>query len=628
MLLENTINAVITSGERVILESASGSITQITLQDAENMAQDMENELIARAEGDIKLAKQATLYVDTVYSASGDIVLDVRESDGSSANDILGYGEDEATKLKAKNISLIGAQNLGKKVTDDAIVGSTLGIAITESNGKLSSSAIENADLLLNSDLINAEISAKSLTLSNTGKLSGGSFNADSLSLANTGELVGVTISSEGNATITNNGTVSGGTINVGADAHIDNQGTVSGGTINAAGDVDIANKGSVNNNLIMAQNVRISNEGELAAVNVTAAKNIAINSTTDVDIATAVAGAQLTIDSAAAVSAGTLQAHSIDVAADGSVDVQNVTSAADVKMRAGNDITAQSIAGADINLTAGKDIKITSKSSVNALQGVGERGSVPVGATTPKGGIITADGRYRGTDFSKNKGTASISSTSGNITLNAGNTVAIDTLKTNSGHINITANRVGIDDFVNTSNAAASLTISGQNGAAGYVGLTNSSASDLLLQNSQIDELSLYSPDHITLQNLVVTNIANVYTDKVHVQIKDKPNNAYSMLVDKLSINGYDLSTKDIIGRVSNGVTIDGKHSTRTPEKVIERSLFTKEHAGKSVEKALERENTGKGIPTPEQKYVDKGKETIVEFAEKDDSEDYISIK
>jgi hypothetical protein len=113
----------ITSGERVILESAQGCISGITLIEGTDSSTNEHHELIARANNDIVISKAGELAVDTIYSAQGTVSFNVSDSDGNR-NDIisyipelsglLGYGlNDSQLNIKAVNVTLNGVSNLG-----------------------------------------------------------------------------------------------------------------------------------------------------------------------------------------------------------------------------------------------------------------------------------------------------------------------------------------------------------------------------------------------------------------------------------------------------------------------------------------------------------------------------------
>ena len=664
-------SATITSGDRVVLEAAKGSIAGITLVDANPLLPNSQNEIIARAQGDISLAKQGDLYVDTVYSAGGSITLDV--SDAASAEDhdilgymdernqgdtvVLGYGTADNTNLKAQSITLLGARNLGMRLGENGPEGVELGVFITSPEGRLDAQAQKDASIIVSGGLKNAIVSGENLRLYNDGSISGGSYTAQNdLTLGNTGSISGCLFtgadakvynqgsisggeiiatgtlemdnlmndktqqpaeisggSISGNqVNITNEAVISGGDINASEELRLNNNvdGAISGGSIASEGELSADNQGRMNDNSLACKNVQLNNSGSLSGAAISSSEDVTLTNSGSLS------GISITAGQNAELTSST------------DVDLASLSAGGDVLIDVGASLTANTISGGDLSLSAGESITIASEGSVNALENATGADSVPVGEASPKGGVITADGHSKGSDFSVGKGTGLLQSSTGKISINAGRRVAIDTVDVSGaaggGSLDITANAIGIDDLAIGEGAATELAIKSRQGAAGFVGITKTGSAQLLIKDSQINDMELTGTDNLAVQRLITTGAAHVYTDKLHLLIQNNPNNEYAMLVDYLGLMGYDIVTQDIIANIGDGLTINGEHSKNTPAKVANRSLYSDLYAGKSVDEALQGEQSGQG----REQHFARGQEIEIEIGERGDDEEYIIIK
>ncbi|MBQ7759780.1 MAG: hypothetical protein IJ376_01540, partial [Acidaminococcaceae bacterium] len=333
----------------------------------------------------------------------------------------------------------------------------------------------------------------------------------------------------------------------------------------------------------------------------------------TSVEIGTADINISTTIDSGTSTAIADISSVSLDVEADTSVEIgtavieqlTEITSdeqttigslqTGSLTAVAGTDFVATTVCGGDISITAGEDITVSTQSVVNSLDGVAVGTPDAIGNTDAAGAILTAQAKQDDINFADDTGNGLLSSDTGNITLTAGETMAVDVLETNNGLIDVTANAVGIDDVQNMGSGTTQLTINGvDGGAAYYVGVGTSDSNALQIVDSVVQDIYVTAVDNAGLHDTTITGDGRIVAGEVQVDIIHNPNNNYSFSIGDLLVSLDDVATTEPFAWTIDGVTINGSHSEPTYLNVAEGSLYASEYAGKDSEED-EREDSEK---------------------------------
>ena len=231
----------------------------------------------------------------------------------------------------------------------------------------------------------------------------------------------------------------------------------------------------------------------------------------------------------------------------------------------------------------------------MNSLDGVAVGTPDAIGNTDAAGAILTAQAKQDDINFADDTGNGLLSSDTGNITLTAGETMAVDVLETNNGLIDVTANAVGIDDVQNMGSGTTQLTINGvDGGAAYYAGVGTSDSNALQIVDSVVQDIYVTAVDNAGLHNTTITGDGHIVAGEVQVDIIHNPNNNYSFSIGDLLVSLDDVATTEPFAWTIDGVTINGSHSEPTYLNVAEGSLYASEYAGKDSEED-EREDSEK---------------------------------
>ena len=291
----------------------------------------------------------------------------------------------------------------------------------------------------------------------------------------------------------------------------------------------------------------------------------------------------------------GSLQTGSLTAVAGTDFVATTVGVEDELVVTAGNDFTGTTVRGGDISITAGEDITVSTQSVVNSLDGVAVGTPDAIGNTDAAGAILTAQAKQDDINFADDTGNGLLSSDTGNITLTAGETMAVDVLETNNGLIDVTANAVGIDDVQNMGSGTTQLTINGvDGGAAYYAGVGTSDSNALQIVDSVVQDIYVTAVDNAGLHNTTITGDGHIVAGEVQVDIIHNPNNNYSFSIGDLLVSLDDVATTEPFAWTIDGVTINGSHSEPTYLNVAEGSLYASEYAGKDSEED-EREDSEK---------------------------------
>lgn len=578
------VNGVtIGSADQTVIESGAGKISDVTVTGT--------GVLTARAKDGVSLSKSdSDLVINTVYASEGDVHLDVGKN-SLLAEDGHDTSGDETgttyTNIEGKNITIENAndirgagdkKSLGMKVTGAKAKDGS------ETPGVITAKAAGNADITLFGDAASdaIDIEAEDLTLTSRGNISNGSYKARKALRIHTAK----------------DGIISGGTF-TGNTADITNAGTMSDGDYRAkAGDMTITNDGSMTGGAYTAKNDLTYTDSEKAALSgsefTSKEGNVKVN-----------AKGQLALKELSAHGDATIWAA-------GDVKIHDAAAGGHLSAEAGGNILAEGenakISADTIEMKAGKDIRITDRSSVGKLDGVDV--NTPAGTTTGSGSpgsLIT--GEKEGHDFdASQKGSAQLSSKSGQVTLSA-KKVEIDTLTNGEGNaadLKISADNIGIDDLTGT--GAQRVTIHGADGQsqAHYAGIHSSAAGGTLVEDSAVEHLNLTGKEPLGLSNTAIGGDSVLATDKIRVTIQKNPGSSQAEHFGNLSLNGYDISTDHVMTSVKDGLTVNGERFPMTAEGVMNASLYedrTLGRDGREKEEETEKESPFLAFGAPNDK-------------------------
>ena len=583
------VNGVtIGSADQTVIESGAGKISDVTVTGT--------GVLTARAKDGVSLSKSdSDLVINTIYASEGDVHLDV----GGNGNSLLAEdGHDTSgdetgttyTNVEGRNITIENAKDirgagdkksLGMKVTGAKAEDGT------ETLGAITAKAAGNADITLFGEAASDKIAieAENLTLTSRGNISDGNYHAGNALRVHTA----------------NGGIISGGTF-TGNTADITNEGTMSDGSFHAeAGNMTITNDGSMTGGVYTAENDLTYTDSEKAALS--GSEFTSEEGNVDVNAKGKLAIKKLTAKGNANVEAA------------GDAKLDEITAGGNLKVEAGGSILSEGetkkISAEDIEMKAGKDIRITDRSPVGKLDGIDT--DTPAGQTTGSGSagsLIT--GEKEGHDFdASQKGSAQLSSKSGQVTLSA-KKVEIDTLANGEGSaadLTISADNIGIDDLAGV--GAQHVTILGADGQsqAHYAGIHSTAAGGALVKDSAVEHLELTGREPLGLSNTAIGGDSVLATDKIRVTIQKNPGSSQAEHFGNLSLNGYDISTDHVMTSVKDGLTVNGERFPMTAEGVMNASLLgdrTLGRDGREKEEETEKDSPSLafGAPNDQEAY------------------------
>ena len=581
----NVNGVTIGSADQTVIESGAGKISDVTVTGS--------GVLTARAEKGVDLKKSdGDLVINTVYASEGDVKLNL----GGNGNSLLAEdGHDTSgdetgttyTNVEGRNITIENAKDirgdgdkksLGMKVTGKKAEGGT------ETPGTITAKATGNADITLfgkaASDAIDIE-AEEDLTLTSRGDIADGSYKARKALRVHTAK----------------DGIISGGTF-TGNTADITNEGTMSGGSFRAdEGNMTITNDGKMTGGAYTAKDDLTYTDSEGASLS--GSEFTSKEGNVDVN-----AKGKLAIKKLAAKGYAKIEAA-------GDATLDEITAGGNLKVEAGGSILAEGenakISAKDIEMKAGKDIRITDHSPVGKLDGIDT--DTPAGQTTGSGSagsLIT--GEKEGHDFdASQKGSAQLSSKSGRVALSA-KKVEIDTLANGEGSaadLTISADNIGIDDL--TGAGAQHVTIHGKDGQsqAHYAGIHSTAEGGTLVKDSKVEHLELTGREPLGLSNTAIGGDSLLATDKIRVTIQKNPGSSQAEHFGNLSLSGYDIVTDHVMTNVKDGVTVNGERFPMTAESVMNASLYedrTLGRDGREKEEA-EKDSTSLAFGAPDEK-------------------------
>ena len=600
----NVNGVTIGSADQTVIESGAGKISDVTVTGS--------GVLTARAKDGVDLTKSdGNLVINTVYASEGDVKLNL----GGNGNSLLAEdGHDTSgdetgttyTNVEGRNITIENAKDirgdgdkksLGMKVTGKKSEDGT------ETPGTITAKAAGNADITLFGKAASDQIAieAGDLTLTSRGDIADGSYKARKalrVHTAKDGIISGGTFTGN-TADITNAGEMSNGDFRAEAgNMAITNDGTMTGGAYTAADELSITNRGTMEQGAYHAKNDLTYTDSEGASLS--GSEFTSKEGNVDVN-----AKGKLAIKKLAAKGYAKIEAA-------GDATLDEITAGGNLKVEAGGSILSKGetkkISAEDIEMKAGKDIRITDHSPVGKLDGVDT--NTPAGTTTGSGAagsLIT--GEKEGHDFDvSQKGSAQLSSKSGKVTLSA-KKVEIDTLKNGEGSaadLTISADNIGIDDLTSGANQQ-NITIHGADGQsqAHYAGIHSTAAGGALVKDSAVEHLNLTGKEPLGLSNTAIGGDSVLATDKIRVTIQKNPGSSQAEHFGNLSLNGYDISTDHVMTSVKDGLTVNGERFPMTAEGVMNASLYEDRTLGRDgrEKEESEKDSTSLAFGAPDEK-------------------------
>lgn len=581
----NVNGVTIGSADQTVIESGAGKISDVTVTGS--------GVLTARAKDGVDLTKSdGNLVINTVYASEGDVKLNL----GGNGNSLLAEdGHDTSggetgttyTNVEGEHITIENARDirgdgdkksLGMKVTGKKAQDGT------ETPGTITAKAAGDADITLFGKAASDQIAieAGDLTLTSRGDISDGNYHASNALRVHTA----------------NGGKISGGTFTSNT-ADITNAGEMSNGDFRAeAGNMAITNDGSMTGGAYTAKNDLTYTDSEGASLS--GSEFTSKEGNVDVN-----AKGKLAIKELAAKGYAKIEAA-------GDATLDEITAGGNLKVEAGGSILSKGetkkISAEDIEMKAGKDIRITDHSPVGKLDGVDT--NTPAGTTTGSGSagsLIT--GEKEGHDFdASQKGSAQLSSKSGRVALSA-KKVEIDTLANGEGSaadLTISADNVGIDDL--TGKGAQRVTIHGADGQsqAHYAGIHSTAAGGALVKDSAVEHLHLTGKEPLGLSNTAIGGDSVLATDKIRVTIEKNPGSSQAEHFGNLSLSGYDIATDHVMTSVKDGLTVNGERFPMTAESVMNASLYedrTLGRDGREKEEETEKDSPSLAFGAPNDK-------------------------
>lgn len=579
----NVNGVTIGSADQTVIESGAGKISDVTVTGS--------GVLTARAEKGVDLTKSdGDLVINTVYASEGDVHLDLGRN-SLLAEDGHDTSGDETgttyTNVEGEHITIENAKNIrgaGDKKSLGMKVTGTKDEDGTETPGAITAKARGNADITLFGKAASGEIAieAEDLTLTSRGDISDGNYHASNALRVHTA----------------NGGKISGGTF-TGNTADITNAGEMSNGDFRAeAGNMAITNDGSMTGGAYTAKGDLTYTDSEKAALS--GSEFTSEEGNVDVN-----AKGKLAIKKLAAKGNAKIEAA-------GDATLDEITAGGNLKVEAGGSILSEGetkkISAEDIEMKAGKDIRITDRSQVGKLDGIDT--DTPAGTTTGSGSagsLVT--GEKEGHDFDvSQKGSAQLSSKSGKVTLLA-KKVEIDTLVNGEGSaadLTISADNIGIDDLAGA--GAQNVTIHGKDGQsqAHYAGIHSTAAGGALVKDSKVEHLNLTGKEPLGLSNTAIGGDSVLATDKIRVTIQKNPGSSQAEHFGNLSLNGYDIATDHVMTSVKDGLTVNGERFPMTAEGVMNASLYedrTLGRDGREKEEETEKDSQSLSFGAPDDK-------------------------
>ena len=612
---------LISNGEATLTSKDEATLDDVTAGTltAESTAGSVNAGTLTAMTGDAKVKAKTDATIGTLKAEAGGATIEA--TDGA-----LGVTTLHAKSLTAKAGTTLSAKTLDVKEHAELTSGGDM--ALTEAHA--------------NTLTANAGGKLMATTLSVTGAAgltSGGAMEVTDANVGSVTANAGTTLHvakliSNGEATLTSKDEAVLDDVTAGTLAAESTAGSVKVGTLKATtGDASVKAKTDVTIGTLTAKAGAATVEATEGALDVTTldAKSLTAKAGTTLNATTLDVNEHAELSSGAATTLGTVMAGSVTAKADTTLGVTKLHTAGDADLTSGRDmvlheaeaggkLTAKAggsistkgenakISADTIEMTAKEDIRITDRSTVGMLDGVDT--SKPAGTTTGSGAagsLVTGEAKPH--DFDANrKGSAQLSSTSGEVTLSA-KKVEIDTLKNGEGSaadLTISADNIGIDDLAGA--GAQHVTIHGADGQsqAHYAGIHSTAAGGTLVKDSAVEHLNLTGKEPLGITNTAIGGNSVLATDKIRVTIQKNPGSSQAEHFGNLSLSGYDIATDHVMTSVKDGLTVNGERFPMTAEGVMNASLYedrTLGRDGREKEEETEKDSPSLAFGAPNDK-------------------------
>ena len=618
------------------------------------------------SEGDVRLdvGENNSLLAEDGHDTSGDETgttytnVEGKNITITNAKNIKGASDGASLGMK-----VTGTKAKDGSETPGVITAHAKGDADITLFGEAASDAIdiEAEDLTITSrgNISNGNYQAKKALRVHTAKdhtISGGNFSGGTADITNAGKMSGGVYTAKGTMDITNQGTIENGEYTARGNLTYTDTAEASlkdGTLISEEGKAQVTAHGVLQIKKLSAKNsatveadhdvtlteaeagtLAISSGGSVNAETLTAKTGDAsVTAKKDVTIGTlkAEAGSATIEATDGALDAGTLHAKSVSAKAGTTLGVTKLHADGDAGLASGSDMILQEaevggtltanaggsisvkganakISGSTIEMTAKEDIRITDRSPVGKLDGVGtSQPAGPVTGSGAAGSLVTGEAKPHDFDASR-KGSALLSSAGGKVTLSA-KKVEIDTLANGEGStadLTISADNIGIDDLAGT--GAQHVTIHGKDGQsqAHYAGIHSTAEGGTLVKDSAVEHLHLTGREPLGLSNTAIGGDSVLATDKIRVTIQKNPGSSQAEHFGNLSLGGYDIATDHVMTSVKDGVTVNGERFPMTAESVMNASLYedrTLGRDGREKEEEAEKDSPSLAFGAPNEK-------------------------
>lgn len=536
-------------------------------------------------------------------------------ADGSAAVTASGGSVTIGTSHIGENYAV--SAKMDAELTDITSGGSTTitaGRNVVNSTIDAGGGVTAEAGGVLTSGSIKAE--GQDVSISTAGKTEIGSLTAGTTNIETTGEGSNVainkaivsgthTVNAKGNATfdavhagavgIIAGGSVSGTTLTTTAgNAGLEAGENISIGTISSAESITGTAGGTLTSDSIKAnENVTLNSAGDMSIKYLETEKGTAelTSEAGKVDLMTSKIQGALSVNAGKDITVTTSDSVSLNMNAGGSI------------LATGEGAT---ISSGDITLTAGEDITISDRDGgAWKLEGVDMDGT-PDKVTGTGTAAPLVNGESAGDLFdTSTTGSAVISSSTGKITMEVGETVSADhvvlgkegTVLDEGGTLNINANVVGIDSLESHGTDKVTVTVKGNYKPAYHVGIHSGTDASVTVKNSYIQHLDLTGKDNIGIENTAISGNSRLETDKIFVDIRDNPGNSQAQGFGHITLSGYDISSGGHFTDIHDGITINGATRPVTAMSVMNRSLYGLGYAGKDAEEKAREESTDANV-------------------------------
>ena len=577
---KESINAnTIEAAGGIVLEASGGTIGKGVKQVASDGAtseigfmkiKGTVDNLIARAEDDIKLNKEGNLGVDLIFSEQGDVVIDLASADGTK-NDLTAASE--GINIKADSVTLTNIATAG---TSEA----KLGVAVD--GGLFKATVVDTAHIATYETMDGAQINAGTLDVANKGILTKANFTAsgsDASTFTNTGHFLNSKVTTQGNLNVLN--------LEAGAISTPDGEWDLRSEFTSKKGGVSYS----------------AGPNTETYAVILKAAKDVEVkleSAKITPDIYSIDAGGNVKIKADKNLDAGTIDAQNVNAEVTGDFAVGTIDVAEDMNINVGNNMRVTNILrGEEVHVDVANtfsgqsiiaDVIDVDANVINSLYTtVNETGNNPIMVGSSAGTISSKQGVINGLR--------------GVVSLQADSSIDVDKIVTNGGSINLTSNEIDVSDLSNASGNDAEVSIKGIGGASARKATIGSrSGRPIWIVNSDIQNLVLNGLNNIGIKNSIIGS-GKIFAALTELNIKKDPNSKYGLIIE-----GFDKPSDFLFMSLVEGIQVNGLRKLNKKYRTLNANMYANDYSSKEEQKNA----------------LDNIKSAGISFAEVDHEEEY----